>query len=43
MHETKLKKVLFQFYISSAEACVPADCPDNELDGEETDRIQSDG
>uniref|UniRef100_A0A7I4YN53 protein adenylyltransferase n=1 Tax=Haemonchus contortus TaxID=6289 RepID=A0A7I4YN53_HAECO len=32
-----------KFYIASAEACVPADCPDNELDGEENERIQSDG
>ncbi|PIO66219.1 hypothetical protein TELCIR_12074 [Teladorsagia circumcincta] len=29
------------FYISSAESCVPADCPEHELHGEESERIQS--
>ncbi|KAK6030821.1 Fic family protein [Ostertagia ostertagi] len=30
-----------KFYISSAESCVPADCPEHELQGEESERIQS--
>ncbi|PIO71648.1 Fic family protein [Teladorsagia circumcincta] len=30
-----------KFYISSAESCVPADCPEHELHGEESERIQS--